>query len=231
MPYEVTRTGRRKTVGIEVSPYRGVMVRAPRRVTHKLIKEILYARLDWIHERLSFFQGAWGIGPERRFESGERLLFLGRWLSLKLSSARIEDWRVSLRDGCLCIGVPDGLPEEKRTNKIRTVLTDWYRSQAQAILWERVTFFVPEVGVRLPRVTIGNARTTWGSCGYNGQLNLSWRIVMAPMGLVDYVVVHELCHILRKDHSSAFWNLVGSILPDYETRRERLRRDGPVYDL
>lgn len=229
--YRVIRSGRKKTVGIEMTPHSGILVRAPRRLTHAEIREILSKRSKWIKERMELIQGnRWTCCPHT-FDSGDRFLFLGGWLTLERFSVPTGNLSVSLEDGSLKVCVPECIPTVNSAQYIRASLIDWYRRQAAIILPKRVAAYVRKVHVPVPPVRIGNARRTWGSCGAKGRLSFSWRIVMAQLSTVDYVVVHELCHLKRKDHSKAFWEMVGKILPDYAERREQLHLEGHLYDF
>jgi len=120
---------------------------------------------------------------------------------------------------------------DTRRDHVRRAVTAWYRKQAGRRLPERVEQFAARAGIECPPVLIRDQQKRWGSCSSKGELRFNWRIIMAPMSLVDYVVAHEVCHLKVRDHSPAFWKLLGTILPDYETRRERLRVKGLWYRL
>ena len=107
--------------------------------------------------------------------------------------------------------------------EIRDLLVKWYKDHARLRLPERVAIFAQRVGSPVPPVYIRDQQKRWGSCSRKGELRFNWRIIMAPMSLVDYVVAHEVCHLKVHNHSSAFWKLLRKLMPDYEIRRERLR--------
>jgi predicted metal-dependent hydrolase len=102
----------------------------------------------------------------------------------------------------------------------------WYREQAREILNERVNFFAREHGFQYTKIGITSARTRWGSCSASGSLNFSWRLIQAPIEVVDYVVVHELVHTVHHNHSKKYWNRVKQILPNYMECRKWLRKNG-----
>ena len=103
----------------------------------------------------------------------------------------------------------------------------WYRRRAAEVLKERIAHWAPLVGVAVPPVTIKDMHSRWGSCSAKGRVNLYWGLVALPLELADYVVVHELAHLLELNHSPAFWRGVERVLPDYRERRKRLRSEGP----
>ena len=106
------------------------------------------------------------------------------------------------------------------------VFEAWYRAQAREGISLRAAFFAGLYGFEYHSIRITGARTRWGSCGSKGTLNFSWRLMMAPPAVVEYVVVHELCHLRQHNHSKAFWALVESILPDYKQRQKWLKANG-----
>ena len=109
----------------------------------------------------------------------------------------------------------------------RAVFLAWYRRRAGEVLKERIAWYAPLVGVAVPPVTIKDMHSRWGSCSAKGRVNLYWGLVALPLELADYVVVHELAHLLELNHSPAFWRGVERVLPDYRERRKRLRSEGP----
>jgi predicted metal-dependent hydrolase len=112
---------------------------------------------------------------------------------------------------------------DEHIGKAREAFIDWYRQQARSVISERVQRYSSPSGIRYEKVKITNARKRWGSCSTKGNLCFSWRLAMAPLEVIDYVVVHELAHIEHRDHSRGFWEKVQTMLPDYKNRRKWLR--------
>ena len=117
-------------------------------------------------------------------------------------------------------------PGPEQAARVRDALIAWFRRHAAERLPERVATWQPRAGVPLPRVVIADQQKRWGSCDRNGTIRLNWRIIQAPMRLVDYVVVHELVHLRHRGHGRDYWQALGRVMPDYERRREELRRRG-----
>lgn len=105
---------------------------------------------------------------------------------------------------------------------IQTLMEEWYRKKAREIFTKRVEYFAPQIGKRVNRIAIRGQHTRWGSCSSKGNLNFNWRLMLAPPEIIDYVVVHELCHLLHMNHSKDFWHSVEAILPDYKQRKKWL---------
>ena len=226
---QVIRTSRKRSIAIEVSPYSGIVVHAPRKLNDLQIQELLEKSSRWIKRRLELLHAY--PSTSRTFSTGDQFLFLGQWLALQVFPDDIEEASIHRQGSCLAAQIPQEVDRENRHVLVRAGLTEWYREQAKDILPERIDHYAPLVGVATPPIHISNARKRWGSCGIRGRLNFPWRLVMAPLSLVDYVVVHELCHLLKRDHSAAFWQLVAAVLPDYQARQRRLRMEGNFFDL
>ena len=128
-----------------------------------------------------------------------------------------------LRGGWLHVPAPTG---PRQTAQVREAVVGWFRRHAAERLPERVAAWRLKIGVPMPRVIVSNQQKRWGSCDRNGTIRLNWRIIQAPMRLVDYVVVHELVHLRHRGHGRDYWQAVGRVMPDYERRREDLGRCG-----
>ena len=226
LPYTIRRSARRKkTVAVTVDPAGSVLVVAPERVATDRLDAIVRRKAEWIARRL---RNAETHGPPlspREFVSGESVLYLGRHYRLKLHPG--ETGEAKLRGGWLHVSAPAG--SRPTAEVICEALIAWLRRHAAARLPERVAAWRSKAGVPLPRVIVANQRRRWGSCDQRGTIRLNWRIIQAPMRLVDYVVVHELVHLRHRGHGRDYWQAVGRVMPDYERRREDLTRYGPSF--
>ena len=223
LPYAIRRSARRKkTVAVTVDPAGGVLVVAPERVATDRLDAIVLRRAKWIARRI---QRADTYGPSlspREFVSGESVLYLGRHYRLKVNAGETGD--AKLRGGWLHVPAPGGSEDAAR---VRAELVAWFRRRAAERLPERIEAWRAKVGVPMPRVVVvANQQKRWGSCDQHGTIRLNWRIIQAPMRLVDYVVVHELVHLRHRGHGRDYWQAVGRVMPDYERRRRDLRERG-----
>jgi predicted metal-dependent hydrolase len=231
IPYAVERSARRQTLTIAVDVQRGVVVQAPRETTAEKIAEVVRRKAAWVLRRLADLSDLPAPPPPREFVNGESFLYLGRNYRLKAvqqpgGSAAV----VKLRGGRLNVALPDGGTQD-RPGWIRGALIAWYKERARQRLTERVALFAERLGDMPPPVFIRDQEKRWGSCSHKGELRFNWRVIMAPLSLVDYVVAHEVCHLKLKNHSSAFWRVLRRLMPDYEQRRERLRAMGVQFHL
>lgn len=152
-------------------------------------------------------------------------LYLGRQYRLKVVRRKYPN-PARLDSGWLKVCVPLGLGQQAQAGLVRQNLINWYKAHAAQRLPERARIWAPKVGVSVPQILIREQRLRWGSCDSKGNLRLNWRVIQASMRLVDYVVVHEMSHILEKGHTKKFWATVGKLIPEYEARRNELRRLG-----
>lgn len=217
--YELIRS-RRRTTSLEVSRDGRLIVRAPLRAPVHLIEEIVDRHSDWIEKKRKKASQWEEKYPEKTFHEGERFMYLGDEYRLRF----VNEGRTCFTPG------GDFLLSSAGTGEVRDAILQWYREEAQKVLSGRVVHFADifKQGNIIPRVRISGARKRWGSCGLQGSLNFTWRLVMLPEELIDYVVVHELAHLVVPNHSKKFWKKVGEILPDYRQRRNRLKEYEPL---
>ena len=223
--YSIRRSARRKkTVAVTVDPAGEVLLIAPEHFPTNRIDAVVRQKAAWIVQRLRHMQSHDPPPLPREFVSGESVLYLGRHYRLKVHPHDPhETGDAKLRGGWLHVHAPAG---PGQTAEVREAVVSWLRRHATERLPERVEAWRPKAGVTMPRVVIADQQKRWGSCDQRGTVRLNWRIIQAPMRLVDYVVVHELVHLRYRDHGRDYWQAVGRIMPDYERRREDLRQRG-----
>lgn len=228
IPYRIRRSARRKTVAVSVAAGEGVTLSAPLGTPVERLDRVVHAKATWIVERLRHVGQVEDRVPERELVSGESYLYLGRHYRLSVAvAAAAQPGPVRLERGWLRVELPRAAAGEHRAALIRRGLVGWYKRHAQARLPERVAAWHARLGVAMPAVLIREQSKRWGSCDDHGTLRINWRIIQAPLRLVDYVAVHELAHLVHRDHTRAYWALVGTAMPDYEARKEQLRILGP----
>jgi hypothetical protein len=225
--YEVIRTNR-KTLGIIIDNDKKLIVRSPNNTTETKVEEVLKKKTSWILSKLKEMDKIKPAPKEKEFMSGEKLPYLGRRYRLEVSPAEISKSEVKLYQGKFIINYPRKLKEndEQRRKKIRDALIEWYREHAKEKINERVEKYKIKLDVEPNNVVVKKQKKRWGSCSSKGNLNFNWRIILAPMSIVDYLVVHELTHLLHDNHSGEFWATVGSIIPDVKAKREWLKVNG-----
>ena len=224
LAYTIARSTRRsKTVAVTVDPSGAVLVVAPVGFSSTRLDVLVRRKAPWIVQQLRNLQSLPAQPAPREFVSGESVFYLGRHYRLKVHPGATGD--AKLRGGWFHIPAPDGVPQAAH---VRAALIAWFRRHATERLPERVETWSTKAGVAVPRVAIVDQQKRWGSCDRHGTIRLNWRIVQAPMRLVDYVIVHELVHLQHRKHSPVYWQAVGRVMPDYERRREDLRQRGNI---
>lgn len=217
--YLIRRSGRKVTVSIAVDPAEGVVVTAPHAATRQRLDQLVLRKATWILMSLRRWQGLEPGLLAREFVSGETFRYLGRQYRLKVETGHPEV-SVSLRGGFLQVHVP-------LAKQARGSLVGWYRARAGQYLPRRISHWVPRLRLKNPQLIVTEPAKRWGSATLDGLIRINWRIIQAPVSLVDYVVLHELVHLRHEDHGPQFWAMLGRAMPDYEERKERLRALGP----
>jgi predicted metal-dependent hydrolase len=223
MPIAIDRLvrSRRKTIAIVVEPGGRLTVRAPLRMTDAHIRKFVDAHSDWIIKTQAKARKN-APPPAREFTDGEKFLFLGKLFPLLI----VPRQRPALTfDGETFRLAKSALP------KARETFVRWYQAQAGMFLLERVLFNARKHGFHYEKIRISSARTRWGSCSSKGTLSFTWRLVMAPPEVVDYVVVHELVHTQIRNHSKTFWARVAELMPAYKTHVRWLKQNGKTLTL
>ena len=217
---------KRKTLSLIVEIDGTLTVRAPLRMKEADIRRFIEAKKSWVKRKQAQTR-AEAVIPHQ-FVDGETFWYLGQEVPLRIVPA--EGPR---RGGQRPALVMDGFFKlaESARSQAQSVFEAWYKKQARALLTERVEFFAHTQGLKVKKIRISSARTRWGSCSAKGTLSFTWRLVMAPPDVIDYVVVHELCHLKELNHSKAFWAQVEKILPDYKQRRKWLKASGAKLHL
>lgn len=215
LEYEVIYCNRR-TIGITVERDRRVVVRAPRQVSSEAVANVVAQKRLWIWNKLRDPRKYAHRRPEKEFVAGEAFLYLGQSFRLELVSKRLGELRF---DGhCF------ELSRDDRGNA-RELFVAWYRAQAEH-LTPRVDAMARVMGIAVKRIVVREMTTSWGSCSPGGTLVFNWRIVQAPIGVVDYLIAHELAHVIEPTHASDFWNIVAVHVPGWEKARGWLRLYG-----
>lgn len=213
--------GQRKTLAIEVHPDLQVTVIAPEGTSQKEVDARVAKRGAWILKQLREFERYLPHRPPRQYVSGETHRYLGRQYRLKVVVDGGEPEGVKLIRGRLLVHTPDRNDHQK----IQRLVDDWYRRQAKRVFAERLAVCFPRVaqlGVGYPELRVRRMKTRWGSCTAEGKILLNLELIQVPKKYIDYVIVHELCHLKEHHHGAEFYALLDKVLPDWRERRRGL---------
>ncbi len=215
--YEIRFLTTRHTLGIEVHPDLSVVVRAPADCDLDTIQARVSKRVPWISKQLTNFQRYSPRTPARQYVSGETHLYLGRQYRLKVVAGTSA--AVKMNRGHLVLTLL-GKPDPER---VKALLHRWYLDRARRVFMDVLDEFLPRFkGYQRPRLIVRAMRSRWGSLSQAGTMTLNANLVRAPRACIEYVVVHELCHLKHRDHAASFFRLLGRVLPDWEKRKQRL---------
>ena len=200
-----------------------LQVRVPEYVGDERVAAFLQKKRPWIRSKVAEIQL---LPPHRTKElvSGESFPYLGRHYRLKIQEG--HQVGVSLSGGYLKATIRPTEQDEHKTLKIQQYLQNWYRNKAQERLKEKTERYAKQIGVSPAAVSVRNFKSRWGSCDKKGLLVFNWNIIKAPHSVVDYVVVHELCHLIHPNHSKEFWQVVGRFDSNYLEHRQWLKIKG-----
>ena len=210
----------RKTLAIHVHPDRSVTVKAPAGSDFAAVEGFLRKRAPWILRKHAEFAALPPRQPPRRYVSGESFSYLGRRYRLKVIEGERE-W-VKLTRGYLEVTTPN----KANTAYVQAQVEAWLRRQAQRHFHERVAALLPRfkpLALPEPELAVRAMKSRWGSCTGKGKITLNLHLMRAPKPCVDYVVVHELCHLVEHNHGKGFYALMDRVMPDWRKRREQLK--------
>ena len=206
----------RKTLSLEINKEAQLIIRAPHLMPQRSIQRFLTEKESWIKTKQAQQRKRLAEVPKKKFRNGESFLFLGESYELMIQ----DQWKskLSFQKGfIMCSSV---------LHKSETFMKQWYREEARRLIGERVDHYATRHNLVYQAIKITSARKRWGSCNRLKNLSFSWRLIMAPMEVVDYVVVHELAHTREMNHSQKFWKLVEATYPKYKTAEKWLKDHG-----
>jgi len=223
--YQIHRSDR-KSVILTVDPEQGLVVRCPKRFSRSRLEAILRKKARWILDKQAHAQRLQAQREQREWKPGMMLPFRGNWYPLNLGSGR-RGSTLRLDEGRLELCSPEAggfLPMEP--GLLRDQIINAYKAIARKEIPRRVQHFQERLGLSPRRVSVREQKRRWGSCSSKGSLNFNWRLMLAPPEVMDYVIVHELCHLKELNHSTRFWAHVGQVLPNYSVCKIWLRENG-----
>jgi len=216
------------TFALCIEPTGEVLVRAPFHTPQSRLSEVVESKRGWIIKKLRSLDNIYPV-VKKEFVSGESFPYLGRHLRLKIrQDHRTNKPMVNIGRGRLEV-LLNTTSNGRSAEEIRGAVVFWYKAEAARYIPERVRIYAKKMGLAEPGILIRNQQKIWGSCNAKGVLRFNWRMMMAPVSLIDYVVVHELCHLKHNNHAAPFWKYLHTVMPDYEKRKEALRKNGISY--
>lgn len=213
---------RRKTLALIVERDGTLTVRAPLKLEQERIEAFIAEKDAWIRKKKLIASKLPPIAKAKKYVEGEEFLYLGKSYLLVLVSRQEEPLLLEKEQFSL---------KKSRVRSGKALFTAWYKARALEVITERAEGYAHRHGFKYSSVKIGSARTRWGSCSGKDSLNFTWRLILAPEEIVDYVIIHELAHTRQKNHSPKFWAEVEALDPHYKEHRRWLKRNGGLLGL
>jgi predicted metal-dependent hydrolase len=221
VPYVLER-GKRRSIGLFIDG-QGLRIRAPMRVSIKEVEAVIALRADWIIENITkWSQLAEAVIDD--FSPKGSFLLRGKRLNLRVDRSFFASFMQTEQEWHIAFA-PNAVVDQQ---SIGAVVTRALRAEAEKQLCSRTRDLALQLGLKLASVKTGDPRTQWGSCSGSGKIRLSWRLIQLPDALSDYVIAHEVCHLVELNHSARFWQLVQQLDPKYKQHRRAMGRYAPL---
>ena len=221
VPYQLKRSQRR-TISFLIDS-RGLVVAAPNSVLHKDIEAALLSKQRWILNKLKERQARHSLLEPSPWQHGSSLPYLGRNITIHLGSGTpISRLQLGIFASETTLLLPLSLDASQ--TQIKQALQTWLQTEAQRLYRERLPAFEARLQIKVKQLRLSNARTRWGSATSDGNIRLHWRLIHFDLDVIDYVIAHELAHLKEMNHSAKFWQIVATLLPNFQTARTALRQ-------
>jgi predicted metal-dependent hydrolase len=219
---QVIHSSRRKTALLTVEDGH-VQIIIPSTVSEDRVRQIIQKRATWIRQKLHL-NSLVKVSKTKEFVNGESFPYLGK--NYRLKFVRGGESGVRMKNGFIEVDIPKSGSIAKHQSKIKELIQTWYQSHAEERFLTKADRFMKQMGVSPAKVSVRDFKSRWGSCTVRGDVTFNWRVIMAPNRVIDYVVVHELAHLVAHDHSDKFWKTIRKIIPDYSIDKEWLKIHG-----
>jgi predicted metal-dependent hydrolase len=227
IPFVLARSSGRRTLTIAVDEDAGVNVASPFHMKEQEIHAFMHEKARWILGKIREARKNKDILSQKEFDHGHEFLFLGKKYKVNVARRGIRRSRITFDapEGW-SIAVPETLSCGERRCEVKGKMIQWYRHQAREILGGRVFHYSRLIGVAPRKIAVRTQKRLWGCCDYNTQtIRLNWQVILSPPKVIDYVVVHELCHLTVPNHSRRFWRKVEKVMPDFKMSRQWLKKN------
>jgi predicted metal-dependent hydrolase len=222
LSYTIQKSTKRRKLTITIERDRSVVVHAPEGLADDKIREVVESKRQWIYEKMNHPQKYDDLphAPGKELVSGESAFYLGRQYRIEVVKTGLSEVRFTHRF----------LIPATRGKKREEALREWYIGKAGEKIVPRVKVHAHNLGVDIQGIKIVDNRYRWGSCTMNDNINLNWRLIKAPMFVIDYVIVHELAHLIEANHTSQFWNIVRAQTSTMEKAKAWLKENGQLLE-
>ena len=211
-PHKIIKS-KRRTLSLSINENAELIVHAPNQISNKRIEEFIIEKSKWINKNKNLMQSR----INEMNNSDSNYLFLGSIYPLI---------KVNENTNKIDFNGTEFITSIENQDKFKSSLKSWYKIKFKEIAIPRLNYFSDKYNLKINQVRFKNQKTLWGSCSSKNNINLNYLLVMAPMIVIDYVIIHELVHTIHKNHSENFWNAVEAIMPDYKEAKKWLNKNG-----
>ena len=220
----ITRTKRKKTISILIKDG-NVEVKAPFNLNQNEIDAFILKKEKWIKNKILLQKKIKQL-PKKKFINGEVFKFLGKDLILKINISDAK--KTYIKNDYICLDLKNNTKINKE--KIKKELELFYRSFSEKILKEKTLIESKKMNLKVKGIKVRSYKNRWGSCSSNGDISYNWKLIMAPDKIINYVIIHELCHLIYFNHSKDYWREVRKKLPNYRESQEWLKSNQYLFD-
>ncbi|MBD2438101.1 M48 family metallopeptidase [Nostoc sp. FACHB-110] len=224
LSFEIRHSSKRRTVGITVERDGQLVLASPPGVPIETLEKIVNKKRYWIYSRLIKKESFNAPANVKEYVSGEGFYYLGRSYRLKIVDELQKQPLLKLYQSRFEL-------QRQAQAQGRENFIQWYRQHLQTILEQQIATLIKRVSASPRSIQVRELGNHWGSCGHTGDLYFHWRVAMLPRTMIEYLVVHELVHLIEPHHNSAFWERVERIVPNYQERKQWLAENGAIYNL
>ena len=214
MQYIIKRS-KRRTIALEINSSGQIIVRSPFRISDSFIDQLVQKKKQWILNKIKLINKRILKKVIKRFEEGECFLFLGKKYKLRINQKQKEKIVLNTE---IC-------SKEKEKLKIKENILNWYKKEALIYFSKRIKFLASKYDFKYNNIAISNAKKRLGVCNQYNDIRINWRLILSPIEVIDYVIIHELVHTKIKNHSRIYWNSVNLILPNYKKMEKWLKEN------
>ncbi|MBC8016694.1 MAG: M48 family metallopeptidase [Sporomusaceae bacterium] len=227
LTYHVIYQKKRSTLQLKILSSTHLQITAPSKFPTASVEQILHKKCNWIIKKIQHLAHVAANPINKSITHGASILYLGQPYILAFTNTQCSKPTIYLEDCQIIINSPLITPGQT-ASLTEALLKQWYWDKASALLSEKTLQWAAKIKVEPQRITIKEQKTRWGSCSSKGNINYNWRIIMAPPDVIDYLVIHELCHLRVPNHSAAFWQEVGHSSPFFKQHRTWLKNNSRI---
>ncbi|MEF8849090.1 MAG: SprT family zinc-dependent metalloprotease [Candidatus Thermoplasmatota archaeon] len=225
IPYQIKTTQKRKKIALNINQQGQITVKTPPHKKQDEINQFLDKKKQWMLNKIKTIEKQKNQNKKKEFLSGEKLPYKGRNYRLKVIKTNIDKPKIKLQQGKFILKTPENKKHQKIYPQIRNQVKTWYKQKATQHLKKRIKKYSKQMGIKPQKTIIKELKNSWGE-HKNKQIKINWRIIMAPVNIQDYIIVHELTHLKENKHNQKFWNKISTTLPDYKKRIKWLKTKG-----